>query len=250
MTKIDELLDLDLVKTCILLSPSGFPTAPHGKLITFNEISERLRLKIWNNPSQYEELTLPGDCEVLAFAQGPNRQGVRTIEIGGKLFRGNVLIQARECGTVRDLSEEEIVRIQKLCCDFAISQKAGHRLLESRIGVYIAVAVLDPGTNEKPRGRALMISNDLESFYDALGSTLLNHSYFQLRSRKWLHAFSASEEGRAKSFLFQGKRYFGRTLFLKRGALCGADSFSEKDFEEIARECESFAGFDEAWRNL
>lgn len=246
MTKINEFLEEDRVKTCILLSPSGFPTSPHGKLITYQEIPERLKLKMWKRPDRCEGLTLQGAFKFLAYAQGPNRQGVRTIEIGGRLFHGNVLIHpVAENALNRDLSEEESGCIQKLCCDFTISQLAADRLLELRVGVYIAAAVLEPGMNGRPRGRALMVSNDLESFYKVLGSTSFDHSFLQLRSGERLHALSAYPRCGAKGFYFRGDCCFGTTVLFKEGPLYGADSLSEKNFEEIAQECEAFNHFDQ-----
>lgn len=104
-------------------------------------------------------------------------------------------------------------------------------------------ALLTPrGDCSLPMGRLVKLTDDLESFRELIECKTIEHLSMGWAPGVVLDAFM-DEEGmlaRKRPFIFQGTKFFGNVLLLRRGKNSDSDSLLFNDFMAIAELCYSF----------
>lgn len=104
-------------------------------------------------------------------------------------------------------------------------------------------ALLTPrGDCSLPMGRLVKLTDDLESFRELIECKTIEHLSMGWAPGVVLDAFM-DEEGmlaRKRPFIFQGTKFFGNVLLLRRGKQSDSDSLLFNDFMAIANLCYSF----------
>lgn len=93
-----------------------------------------------------------------------------------------------------------------------------------------------------PTGRLVKLTDDLESFRELIDCKTIEHLSMGWAPGVVLDAFM-DEEGmlaRKRPFIFQGTKFFGNVLLLRRGKNSDSDSLLFNDFMAIAELCYSF----------
>lgn len=93
-----------------------------------------------------------------------------------------------------------------------------------------------------PMGRLVKLTDDLESFRELIECKTIEHLSMGWAPGVVLDAFM-DEEGmlaRKRPFIFQGTKFFGNVLLLRRGKQSDSDSLTFNDFMAIAELCYAF----------
>lgn len=93
-----------------------------------------------------------------------------------------------------------------------------------------------------PTGRLVKLTDDLESFYKLIDCKAIEHVGMRWAPGVVLDAFLDEEAklARKQPFEFQGFRFWGNVLLLRRGKQSDSDSLVLNDFMAIANLCYSF----------
>lgn len=93
-----------------------------------------------------------------------------------------------------------------------------------------------------PTGKLVKLTDDLESFRELIECKTIEHLSMGWAPGVVLDAFM-DEEGmlaRKRPFIFQGTKFFGNVLLLRRGKNSDSDSLLFNDFMAIAELCYAF----------
>lgn len=104
-------------------------------------------------------------------------------------------------------------------------------------------ALLMPiGGSSLPVGRLVKLTDDLESFYKLIDCKAIEHVGMRWAPGVVLDAFLDEEAklARKQPFVFQGFRFWGNVLLLRRGKNSDSDSLTFNDFMAITELCYSF----------
>lgn len=104
-----------------------------------------------------------------------------------------------------------------------------------------ALLMPTPGSS-LPTGKLVKLADDLESFYKLIDCKTIEHLSMGWAPGVVLDAFM-DEEGmlaRKPLFVFQGTKFFGNVLLLRRGTNSDSDSLVFNDFMTLAEFCYSF----------
>ena len=93
-----------------------------------------------------------------------------------------------------------------------------------------------------PTGRLVKLTDDLESFYKLIDCKAIEHVGMRWAPGVVLDAFLDEEAklARKQPFVFQGFRFWGNVLLLRRGKNSDSDSLTFNDFMAITELCYSF----------
>lgn len=93
-----------------------------------------------------------------------------------------------------------------------------------------------------PTGRLVKLTDDLESFYKLIDCKAIEHVGMRWAPGVVLDAFLDEEAklARKQPFVFQGFRFWGNVLLLRRGKQSDSDSLVFNDFMAIANLCYAF----------
>lgn len=93
-----------------------------------------------------------------------------------------------------------------------------------------------------PTGKLVKLTDDLESFYKLIDCKAIEHVGMRWAPGVVLDAFLDEEAklARKQPFVFQGFRFWGNVLLLRRGKNSDSDSLVFNDFMAIAELCYSF----------
>ena len=93
-----------------------------------------------------------------------------------------------------------------------------------------------------PTGRLVKLTDDLESFYKLIDCKAIEHVGMRWAPGVVLDAFLDEEAKLARKhpFVFQGFRFLGNVLLLRRGKNSDSDSLTFNDFMAITELCYAF----------
>lgn len=93
-----------------------------------------------------------------------------------------------------------------------------------------------------PTGRLVKLTDELESFYKLIDCKAIEHVGMRWAPGVVLDAFLDEEAklARKQPFVFQGFRFWGNVLLLRRGKNSDSDSLTFNDFMAITELCYSF----------
>lgn len=93
-----------------------------------------------------------------------------------------------------------------------------------------------------PTGRLVKLTDDMESFYKLIDCNTIEHVGMRWAPGVVLDAFMDEEAklARKQPFVFQGFRFWGNVLLLRRGKNSDSDSLTFNDFMAITELCYSF----------
>lgn len=104
-------------------------------------------------------------------------------------------------------------------------------------------ALLSPTRGSSlPTGRLVKLTDELESFYKLIDCKAIEHVGMRWAPGVVLDAFLDEEAklARKQPFVFQGFRFWGNVLLLRRGKNSDSDSLTFNDFMAITELCYSF----------
>ncbi len=93
-----------------------------------------------------------------------------------------------------------------------------------------------------PMGRLVKLTDDLESFRELIDCKTIEHLSIGWAPGVVLDAFMDEEArlSRKRPFLFQGFRFWGNVLLLRRGTNSDSDALTANDIGAISMLCYSF----------
>lgn len=93
-----------------------------------------------------------------------------------------------------------------------------------------------------PAGRLVFLTDELESFRELIDCKTIEHFSMKWAPGVVLDAFMDEEArlSRKRPFLFQGFRFWGNVLLLRRGTNSDSDTLTANDIGAISMLCYSF----------